>query len=77
MLYSTGLVAGGSIAGVLIAALSATFVGERNLLEVVSFGRGIAFLQEGLQADILALLMFGLLGFLLFRTAQRKIGGLE
>jgi putative OPT family oligopeptide transporter len=77
MLYSTGLVAGGSIAGVLIAALSATYIGEHNLLELAGIGRGIAFLHEGRSADIVALLIFGGLCFMLFRTAQKKIAGLE
>jgi putative OPT family oligopeptide transporter len=76
MLYSTGLVAGGSLAGVLIAGLSAIYIGEHNLLDRVGIGRGIAFLHEGGQADLIGLLAFAGLGYLLFRTAQKKIAGL-
>jgi putative OPT family oligopeptide transporter len=79
MLYSTGLVAGGSIGGVLIAALSAyTWTNadgsEGNpLASMGSFGNSIGFLHEGAMADIIAVLCFAALGWLLVRAARRKI----
>jgi putative OPT family oligopeptide transporter len=79
MLYSTGLVAGGSIGGVLIAALSAyTWVGadgnETNpLAQLQSFGLSLHFLHEGWQADVIAVLCFAALGWLLVSAARKKI----
>jgi putative OPT family oligopeptide transporter len=77
MLYSTGLVAGGSIAGVVIAALSAIYVGETNLLERAGIGRGIGFLHHGVAADVIALAIFAGLCYLLLKTARKRIAGLE
>lgn len=78
MLYSTGLVAGGSIGGVLIAALSAVPWGEGNLLEIVNMGHrwGIVAMQ-GVAADLIALAVFGFLCLLLLRAARKKIAGME
>jgi putative OPT family oligopeptide transporter len=83
MLYSTGLVAGGSIGGVLIAALSAVtwrrLVGEHgNLLEAAQnlIVKGGASAWQGPFADVIAVAVFGVLCFLLVRTALRKIEGL-
>jgi putative OPT family oligopeptide transporter len=81
MLYSTGLVAGGSIGGVLIAALSAVIWaapdgGETNLLQKLQVGMSIDFLHKGWPADLIAILCFGALGWLLVRAARRKIEGL-
>jgi len=79
MLYSTGLVAGGSIGGVLIAGLSAyKFVGADGketdpLATIQSFGHSIGFLHQGALADIIAVLCFAALGWLLVRAARRKI----
>jgi putative OPT family oligopeptide transporter len=75
MLYSTGLVAGGSVAGVLIAAMSAVtwekivWRGE-NLLEALNTGFAA---RQGRFADLVALIAFGALTALLFRTARREI----
>jgi uncharacterized oligopeptide transporter (OPT) family protein len=77
MLYSTGLVAGGSIAGVLIAALSAVYVGERNLLDIAQIGRGIGFLHEGASSHLIALVVFAGLCYLQYRAARRTIKGLD
>ena len=82
MLYSTGLVAGGSIGGVLIAALSAWFMRtasgeETNLLQIIQqYGHSLTLLHEGAFADLLALICFGFLAFLLVRAARSKIEGL-
>jgi putative OPT family oligopeptide transporter len=81
MLYSTGLVAGGSIGGVLIAALSAIIWtapdgSETNLLQKLQIGSSVGFLHQGWQADLIALGCFGVLGWLLVRAARRRIEGL-
>jgi putative OPT family oligopeptide transporter len=74
MLYSTGLVAGGSVAGVLIAALSAIPPGEGPKLS--------DWLNTGLAAkmapfdDIIALVCFFGLCYLLFRKGRQKIAGI-
>jgi len=74
MLYSTGLVAGGSIAGVLIVALSAYDVQEgRSLLEVLNLG---LVDKQGAAADLIALVIFAGLCFLLLRKARQKIAGI-
>ncbi|HUD71411.1 MAG TPA: oligopeptide transporter, OPT family [Dongiaceae bacterium] len=79
MLYSTGLVAGGSIGGVLIAALSAYPIakaggGETNPLELLqSFGASLGFLHNGWPADLIAVACFGVLGWLLVSAARRRI----
>jgi putative OPT family oligopeptide transporter len=82
MLYSTGLVAGGSIGGVLIAALSAyTWIGangqETSPLQWLQFGNGISILHEGAMADLIALACFFALGWFLLKAARRKIEGLN
>ena len=79
MLYSTGLVAGGSIGGVLIAALSAVtwkaLAGDHDHL-LARLNIGLVEYQ-GAAADLIALVVFGLLCALLVRTAQKKVEGLE
>ena len=82
MLYSTGLVAGVSVAGVLIAALSAVPTGEgRNLLEKLSGVGDTVFhalhldriARGGTAGNLVALMVFGGLCYLLFRTARKSI----
>jgi len=79
MLYSTGLVAGGSIGGVLIAALSAYPLakaggGETNPLEILqTYGNSIDFLHHNWPADLIAVGCFMVLGWLLVRAARRTI----
>ena len=79
MLYSTGLVAGGSIGGVLIAALSAySFMGadgqETNPLAILQqFGHSLTFLHEGWPADLIAVGAFAVLGWLLVSAARKRI----
>jgi putative OPT family oligopeptide transporter len=81
MLYSTGLVAGGSIGGVLIAALSVPFTGsdgkESSILQIMQGpGSGITFLHEGAAADLIAVACFSVLCWILVRAARRKIEGI-
>jgi hypothetical protein len=81
MLYSTGLVAGGSLTGVLIAILSGIpmthmvdgVAKEVSLMTVVQDAIGIhGFENLGAGADLIGALFFFALGFLLFKTAMKK-----
>jgi putative OPT family oligopeptide transporter len=70
MLYATGLVAGGSLAGIAIALLIG-FGG--SLAKTVNFGRG--YFEHPSMAgwgDLIAIACFGVLCFLLVRTALSK-----
>jgi putative OPT family oligopeptide transporter len=71
MLYATGLVAGGSLTGILIALLSSIPVGEKSLIQVLNFGHGWEHL--GPLADLIGLVAFAGLCFLLVRTALKKL----
>jgi putative OPT family oligopeptide transporter len=80
MLYSTGLVAGGSLGGVLIALVA--FIGDfflhmekPTLLEVLDLGnRFYPDLKNGLVGGgILGAVVFGFLCFLLVGNARKKI----
>src|SRR6266581_3681302 len=79
MLYSTGLVAGGSVAGVLIAGLSMIEWDNHrvNLLTWIQDHGGHLVQRQGRFADLVALIVFGGLCYLLFRTARTKIEGLD
>jgi putative OPT family oligopeptide transporter len=81
MLYSTGLVAGGSLTGVAIAILSGVPVSEtiEGVIREVSLMTRIqnivgvhGFEHMGGVADIIGAVMFTLLGLLLVRTALKK-----
>ena len=81
MLYSTGLVAGGSLTGVLIAILSGiTFVvltaGAEKEVSVAEYLLDAVAIHGwenlGAGADFLGAAMFALLAFLLVRTAMKK-----
>src|SRR5262249_56352438 len=80
MLYSTGLVAGGSLGGVLIALVA--FVGDfflhmekPTLIESLDFGsRFYPGLKNGVVGGgILCAAVFALLCFLLVRNARKKL----
>lgn len=68
MLYATGLVAGGSLAGIAIALLIG-FGG--NIAKVLNVGRGY-YEKLGIGGDIIGFVMFGLLCLLLLRQARAK-----
>jgi putative OPT family oligopeptide transporter len=81
MLYSTGLVAGGSLAGVLIAIV--VFVGDvvlhmekPTLLETIDLGnRFFPGVKNSLVGGgILGAVVFGILCVLLVRNARKKLG---
>jgi hypothetical protein len=82
MLYATGLVAGGSLGGVLIAFVA--FLGDAvlhmeapTLLERLDLGAKLyPGLRDGLvSGGILCAIVFGILCVLLVRNAHKKIEG--
>jgi hypothetical protein len=82
MLYSTGLVAGGSLTGVAIAILSGIPVTEMvegvskkiSLMASIQNKVGIHGWEHlGALADLLGLIAFAALCFLLVRTALKKL----
>jgi putative OPT family oligopeptide transporter len=82
MLYSTGLVAGGSLTGIAIALLSgipktAMVDGvekEVSLMQWILDGIGIHGWEHlGAFADLIGVAMFGLLCYLLIRAAREKL----
>ena len=82
MLYSTGLVAGGSLTGVAIAILSGIPVTEMvegvskkiSLMTSIQNKVGIHGWENlGGWADVIGLIAFAALGFLLVRTALKKL----
>ena len=79
MLYSTGLVAGGSLGGVLIALVA--FIGDfflhmekPTLIERLDIGQQFfPFLKNGVPGSILCAVVFGILCVLLVRNARKKL----
>ena len=77
VLYASGLIAGGAIAGVTIAALAAAMVKQAEAAQVpaAEYLAHIVGLQGALggfaTSNLVALVMFGLLGALLYRVARR------
>jgi putative OPT family oligopeptide transporter len=72
-LFSSGLIAGGSLAGILYAALFG-----RNLIgaaddDATTGLRGLEFLHEGTSGMVLGALLFVALAVILARAAQRKL----
>lgn len=78
MLYSTGLVAGGSLTGIAIALLASipvTVNGEKvSVIKWLSDGVGVhGWERLGGMADFIGLVMFGVLCAFLLRAARRKL----
>jgi putative OPT family oligopeptide transporter len=78
MLYSTGLVAGGSLTGVVIAVLGGVAVtaatGKISLIQYIQDAVHVHGWENlGRLADLIGIVMFGLLCFLLFRVARQKM----
>lgn len=77
MLFSSGLIAGGAIAGITIAGIAAALVARADAAQVPA-AEYLAHLV-GLQGmlggfatnDLVALVLFAGLGFVLFRVASR------
>ncbi|HEX9656230.1 MAG TPA: oligopeptide transporter, OPT family [Bacteroidota bacterium] len=84
MLYSTGLVAGGSLTGILIALLSSIGVmamvngesHEISLIQSILDSVGVHGWEHlGAAADLIGLVMFGLLCLMLVRSGLKKVEG--
>jgi hypothetical protein len=79
MLYSTGLVAGGSLTGILIALLSG--VGKTtedgrtiSLIQYIINSVGVKGWEDlGRGADLIGLAAFAVLCFLLLRAARQRL----
>ncbi len=76
MLYSTGLVAGGSIAGVVIAFIigfgDKLPIGGKRLDDFLNFGAGY-FNKMGIGGDVIGWAVFAVLCALLFQQARQKM----
>lgn len=79
MLYATGLVAGGSLGGVLIALVAFTgdsifHMEKPTLLEKLDLGETFyPILKNGIAGDVLCALVFAGLCFLLVRNARKNL----
>jgi hypothetical protein len=77
VLFSSGLIAGGAIAGVVIAGIAATLVARAEAAQVpaadyLAHMVGLQGVLGGFAtSDIAALVMFALLGGVLYRVARR------
>jgi uncharacterized oligopeptide transporter (OPT) family protein len=77
VLFSSGLIAGGAIAGIVIAGIAAAMVMRADAAGVpaAEYLAHAVGLQEALgglaTSNLVALVMFGLLGFSLYRVASR------
>ena len=77
VLFSSGLIAGGAIAGVTIAGIAAVLVSRAESAQVpaADYLAHVVGLQGALggfaTSDLAALVMFGLLGMVLYRVARR------
>jgi hypothetical protein len=77
VLFASGLIAGGAIAGVFIAGIAALLVARAEAAQVpaADYLAHMVGLQQVLggfaTSDIAALVMFALLGGVLYRVARR------
>jgi len=77
VLFSSGLIAGGAIAGIAIAGIAAALVNRAEAAKVpaADYLSHVAGLETALgafaQSDLVALVVFGCLGFVLYRVASR------
>ena len=72
-LFSSGLIAGGSLAGILYAILYAVLFGRNIIRDADSVTGVIPFLHEGTSGMIAGALLFVALGAVLGRAAQKKL----
>jgi putative OPT family oligopeptide transporter len=70
-LFATGLVAGGAVAGVVIAFLSGTTSGEK-FLNAVNLEHGLTGSMGNAGYYLLGLLFFIAMGYVLYKTALQK-----
>ena len=68
-LFSSGLIAGGSLCGILYAVL----VGTNTIAPLQSIGKLFPFLHDGVSGEIASALLFFTLAVVLARSAQKKI----
>jgi putative OPT family oligopeptide transporter len=68
-LFSSGLIAGGSLCGILYAVL----VGTGHIAGPQAIGDAVAFMHEGASGYIASALLFVALGVVLYRAAQKKV----
>jgi putative OPT family oligopeptide transporter len=68
-LFSSGLIAGGSLCGILYAVL----VGTGHIATPQMLGQALPFLHGGLSGQIASALLFGALAVILARQARKKI----
>jgi putative OPT family oligopeptide transporter len=68
-LFSSGLIAGGSLCGILYAVL----VGTGRIAGPQALGNLVSFLHEGTSGYIASALLFLALGVILARAAQKKV----
>lgn len=70
-LFATGLVAGGAVAGVVIAFITGTSGGEK-FLQTISMEHGLVSVLSENGYFLLGMLFFALMGFILYRVAMKK-----
>ena len=71
-LFATGLVAGGAVAGVIIAFVAGSDSGDK-FLKAVSLESGISQALGGIHMyDLLGVAFFALMGWILYKTAMKK-----
>jgi hypothetical protein len=68
-LFSSGLIAGGSLTGILFAIL----VGTNTIAPLRGLSRALPFLREGVSGQVATGLLFFALIVILGRSAQRQI----
>jgi putative OPT family oligopeptide transporter len=68
-LFSSGLIAGGSLCGILYAVL----VGTGHVAGFQAVGNALPFLHDGVSGYVASALLFGALAVILAKAAQRKI----
>ncbi|WP_018613887.1 OPT family oligopeptide transporter [Segetibacter koreensis] len=71
-LFATGLVAGGALAGVAVALLTAGSDNIAKKLEALSAENGLNSLLGKAGYDILGVVFFGLMAWMLYKTAMKK-----
>ena len=70
-LFATGLVAGGAVAGVVIAFIVGSDSGEK-LLNKISMESGISGAIGTNMYYLLGVLFFAVMGWMLYKTAMKK-----
>jgi putative OPT family oligopeptide transporter len=70
-LFATGLVAGGALFGVIVALLSVN-EGIENFLRKLNFEEGLIHLLGGSGYEILGVIFFAVMGYILYRVSRRK-----